>query len=176
VLVVVGNLGDEAMTICVVCGEATNRGLLAKRCLDCHRARYRELGVQLRKSKPRPLCIICGSPAGNGCTKTCGTPACRRTLKAQRAASEESLEKKRARARARYWRDPDKGKKISAEWRKNNPDKRHLIAKRRYARIRSDPVLFEKERLYRRKYREKVSDLVAVLRAENPDLLKEFGL
>lgn len=83
-------------------------------------------------------------------------------------------EKKKASQRAYYRRNRSKVCEINRKWRSSNSEKVRE-KNREYAKRYQDKNR-EYYRAYARTYSTKVRDLIAVLRKEMPDLLKEFGL
>lgn len=90
-------------------------------------------------------------------------------------------------------RKTNKYRKYHRDWmrgyyhkNKKNPEylKRcRALARESYARHRERVLMYQKSPEYRtkrneraRKYQRRVADLISVLRTENPELLKEFGL
>jgi hypothetical protein len=90
----------------------------------------------------------------------------------KRAAADP--EKWREKARQYYRRNAESRKEVRRKYYLENREK--ILAYHREYRKRRGPKHIEYQRQYQKSYTQKIRDLIAVLRSEMPDLLKEFGL
>lgn len=121
-----------------------------------------------------------GAPckAGHVCERTIGHRHCLECERARKRSGRRRTPVDRAKTRlwTKRWRDnnPDKVREYQRKWVRANPEK-HRAGLKRW-RDKNKPRLAEQASSYQRKRQEKIGNLIAVLRKEMPDLLKEFGL